>query len=103
MKRLLIVVVAIAALGFTKNPEIDSCKLKGIPLKGRVMVVHSNADLRVMVVDANEDLRVDTSWSRPSKCGEWTFVNSNEDFRIMYVNSSADIRVMFVNSSAGLP
>lgn len=84
-----------------KNP-IQDCRLKGIPLHGKVKVVQSFADFKVKVVQSFPDLKVKKVSSFPDNCGEWQFVESFPDFTVQFVESFPDFTIQFVESFPGM-
>lgn len=87
-----------------KTAKLDKsrCTYNGIPLKGKVKVVTSFADIKVKVVESFPDIKVKTVTSFPDDCGEWQFVESFPDFTIQYVESFPDVQVKFVTSFPGM-
>jgi hypothetical protein len=93
-----------AALAVTARPapsQAGDCTFKGIPLHGRVQVVHSFGDIKVQVVRSFPDLRVEKVASFPSRCGQWEFVTSFPDFTIEEVSSFPDLKIEYVDSFPG--
>ncbi|MGI6717730.1 MAG: hypothetical protein ACOX4D_01025 [Bacteroidales bacterium] len=82
--------------------DLEYCTYKGIPLKGDVKIVESNADFRVRFVrySSSADIVVETASSvvNSDPCCTWKFVSSNADFTIKIVNSAPDLNV-YVNDS----
>lgn len=92
----------IAAAVKTGRLDKSRCTYNGIPLKGKVKVVTSFADIKVKVVTSFPDIKVKTVNAFPDHCGEWQFVESFPDFTIQYVESFPDVQVQFVTSFPGM-
>lgn len=93
------------ALAFTAPTSAgmtSGCSFNGIPLKGKVQVVSSFADVKVQVVDSFPDINVQKVSSFPDDCGEWQFVDSFPDFTIQLVDSFPDVKVKYVSSFPGV-
>lgn len=104
VKRVALLMPLLVALPARADPAVsENCAFDGIPLKGKVQIVESFADIEVKVVDSFPDLKVKTVSSFPDDCGEWEFVESFPDFTIKYVDSFADVEIQFVESFPGLP
>jgi hypothetical protein len=85
------------------NPIQPDCTFKGKKLQGKIRIVTANEDIRVRVVNANENFRVylnPVTWQE--RCGEWHFVETNEDFRIRFVDANEDFRIRYVIHNPGL-
>ena len=84
------------------NVQLDDCSCRNKELKGRVKIVKSNADFKVKTVDSFPDLRVKKVKTFPNNCGEWQFVDSDEDFSVEFVSNFADFTIMYVDNFAGV-
>ncbi len=99
---LLFVAGALAFAAPTSAGKIDGCSFNGIPLKGKVQVVSSFADIKVEIVDSFPDINVQQVSSFADDCGEWEFVDSFPDFTIEIVDSFPDLKVKYVNGFPGV-
>jgi hypothetical protein len=86
------------------NTKIDApdCTFHGIPLKGKVKVVTSSADIKVKVVENFQDISIKVVSNFPDDCGEWQFVDSFPDFTIQYVENFPDFEIKFVENFPGI-
>lgn len=66
-----------------------------IPLYGRVKVVTYGETFKVAVVPIGEDLKVKTT-KFPQQCGDWQFVEMDEDFSVKFVEVGEDFTIRFV-------
>lgn len=82
--------------------DLEYCTYKGIPLKGCVEIVESNADFTVRFVQYRSlaDIIVKTPLFVVSSdpCCSWQFVTSNADFTVKIDNNFPDLNV-YVNDS----
>ena len=85
------------------NKEIDktNCTFHGIPLKGKVKVVTSNADFKVKIVDNFQDISIKVVNNFPDDCGKWQFVENFPDFTIQYVENFEDVKIKLVENFPG--
>ena len=67
-----------------------------IPLYGRVKIVTYGETFKVAKVPIGEDLKVKTS-QIPQQCGEWQFVEMDEDFCVKFVEVGEDFTIRFVD------
>ena len=65
-----------------------------IPLYGKVKVVEYGETFKVTQVPIGEDLTVKTT-KFPSQCGEWEFVEMDEDFSVKFVDVGEDFTIRF--------
>lgn len=82
--------------------DAKNCTFNGIPLKGKVKVVSSFADIKVQKTSAFPDLKVKFVQNFADVCGEWQMVNFGEDFTIEYVSSFPDITIEQVSDFPGV-
>lgn len=89
---------------FAETKVAIDCTFKGKRLAGKVRIVTANEDFKVRVVNANEHLKVllqTLTWN--DRCGEWMYVEANENFKIRFVEANEDFKIRFVNAIPGVP
>ncbi|MBI2608399.1 MAG: hypothetical protein HYW47_02235 [Deltaproteobacteria bacterium] len=95
--------VPAASGGDDRNSEkIKDCKVKGIPLQGKVRFVRNFGDIKIRVVDTFSDLKVKVRENFTNSCGEWQIVDHFPDFTVEIVDTLPDIEVKFVEYFPGV-
>ena len=87
----------VLALVLCSSSPISDCSCNNTELFGRVKIVQYNADFKVKVVTYNADLDVQKVERTAKKCGEWQFVEYNEDFTIQLVDYGEDFTIKYVD------
>ncbi len=90
------------AAGNAPTGAAAACSVGGVELFGRVRIVERGGDVRVKMVERFADLKVDPFAIVPNDCGEWKFVERNEDFTIRFVESNPDIEIELVRHLPGM-
>lgn len=86
-----------------------ACYYYGTFLGGKVKVVNDSfgrptdriPTFKVQRVANFPDLKVKEVNMWPSRCGQWQYVTSGENFRVRFVNSFPDFKVSFVSNFPG--
>lgn len=110
MRYIVVLFFSILCLSFSTFADNDNLENNSIvvasnsdcPLKGRVEIVNSFADLKVEIVESFADVIVDvvnTSWE-DDECGKIQIVKSFADIKIEVVKSFADIKISFRNKES---
>ena len=82
------------------------CEFQGHRLMGKVRIVDSFPDFNVKIIDEENraELRVrKLSVGTAEVCGEWQIVDGLADFTVRFVESGEDFRIVFVKDDPGIP